>query len=502
MVFVLEKKLKVMGERLKEKSADEVIEYYKPRREDTRFDVLVQMNQAHVAMLVETGIIGRDDGSKIMIALLELQQMGEAGLKFDPYLNDQYMNMESFIIGKVGEDVGGKLHTARSRNDIISCTVRMRARAMINEIIQQMVELRNVLLQRAEEHSSTIMSGYTHTQHAQPITLGHYLVAVADIFERDIQRLEDAYRRINLNPLGACALAGTGFPINRTRTTELLGFDGLLENTLDAISSHDVEQEVASDLAILSTNLSRLGMDLVLWSTYEYGMVEIADRFASISSIMPQKKNPVMAEVLKGGSVSRIFGHLERMQTSLKALPHGISRDAGEVGSALSAAFDEIHGVLKIAIEVVSTLTVNKETMKKRAGEGFTTVTDLADMIVRKKNFSFRTAHRIVGKVVREAIEQHKEANAITAEMIDNAAREVTGKALNLDENTIREALDPAESLRKRETIGGPSPREVMRMVTERKTRIVAEKSRLGQRLTKLEKANDALSAIAKQIAA
>jgi len=489
----LEKGHEVLGERLKEKIADAAIEYYGKHEPDiTPFDALILANKAHVVMLSEMKIIGYRDASAILQTISELEKIGEANFAVDPYLVDLYMNMEAFVVGKLGEAIGGKMHTARSRNDLEPTVLRIAARAALNETIKQVIDLRATLLRQASNHVETIMPGYTHMQHAQPITLAHYLIALADMLERDLHRLEEAYKRTNLSPLGSGALATTGFPIDRQRTAELMGFDALIENSLDGVSSRDFAQETVATLSILLTNLSRFAMDLILWSTYEYGMVELGDAYSSVSSIMPQKKNPVMAEAIRG-SASRIFAHLERIQTVLRALPQGICRDIGEADILLEA-LEEASSIIKVVTGLTSTLIVKIETMKKRAREGFSTATEVADLIVRKRNLSFRTAHRIVGTVVREAIEQQREAEYITTETIDRAAIEVTGRPLGLDERSILEALDPYENVKRRSITGGPAPIEVRRMIEDRTRRISEEEIRSEARIRRLQDAETKLS--------
>jgi len=482
-----------MGERLKEKTADTVIAYYQNHELDfTLFDALIEANKAHVVMLSEKKVISQADASAILQAVLELEKIGQVNFRLDPYLVDLYMNMEAFVVERTGEAVGGKMHTGRSRNDLEPTVLRITARAAINETIEGVIALREILFLRASEYVETIMPGYTHLQHAQPISLAHYFVAVADMFERDIHRLEEAYKRTNLSPLGAGALATTGFPIDRERTAELMGFDALIENSLDAVSSRDFSQETVGSLSILLTNLSRFAMDLILWSTYEFGMVELGDAFSSISSIMPQKKNPVMAEAIRG-SASRIYAHLERIQTVLRALPQGICRDIGEA-DVLLEALQEASSIIKVAGGITTTLIIKTDVMKRRAGEGFATTTELADVIVRERNLSFRTAHRIVGNVVRRAVEQGKESEYITVKTIDEAAIEVTGKPLHLEEKSILEALDPCENVRRRNIRGGPAPTEVSRMIEDRVRRIKEEKMRSEDRVRRLRDAEKNLS--------
>jgi len=479
-------------ERLAHGIANEIIDYFVvPQAEkiDAKiFDALIQINKAHVLMLKEQRIISKFEAARILGALLEVEEQGVENFKINPALGDLYMTIEAYVIDRIGEAVGGKMHTGRSRNDLFQAALHFALARKIHEIEVETIHFRHILLNLAESHAGTIMPGYTHTQHAQPITFGHYLLACFDAATRDFDRLEDSYRRINLSPLGAAALAGTGFPIDRQRTSDLLGFSGLLENSLDAISEKDDVAEVLSVLAILATNLSRFANDLVYWSSLEFGMVEIADEYCTSSSIMPQKKNPWAPEIVRAYSMN-IAGNLFKVLAILKGLPIGLNMDLDVLEAAVWDSVDLTVGVIRIMSGVVRTLTVRKEIMERLSSEGFMTATELADTLVRKKMISFRTAHRIVGLLARRMIERRLSVLDITNTMLDECSVEITGKPLGISNEDLRNALDPRVNLELRKTIGGPAPAETRRMVRQRKRRLTKDRLMLREEEDRMTKA-------------
>jgi len=485
-----------LSERLRRPPAEDVIEYFTKLhlKSDVRMlQAQLEIHKAHVIMLLEEKIITKEQASRILEVIREIERGGAATLEVDPKKGDIYSQTEAYLIKRIGEDIGGRMHTARSRNDLFSCHLRMVSREAINSIILEIIKLRKALLELAKQHTYTIMPGYTHMQHAQPITLAHYALAITDQSERDILRLECCYERTNLSPMGACALAGTSFAIDRARVAELLGFEGVLENTLDAVSSRDVAAELISELAVMMSGLSRFAMDLLTWGTFEYSVTELADEYASVSSIMPQKKNLVSLESIRA-TTAFLIGTLTSALTVLKALPIGMHRDICYIDHAFWDAVDRSVGMVKILTGIVSTLKVNVNLLAERALEGFSTVTDLADTLVREKGLSFRTAHKIVGAIVARAIDEGKLANQITSQMIDDVAQEQIGRRLNLSEESLRKALDPKENVETRRHIGGPAPQEVERMIADREKRIAAEEIRLENRKRSLEKARGELN--------
>jgi argininosuccinate lyase len=337
------------------------------------------------------------------------------------------------------------------------------------------------------------MPGYTHhSQHAQPITFAHYLLASHDAFSRDIRRFEQAYAVVNLSPMGGAALAGTGFPIDRARVADLLGFDGIVENSLDATGHVDFLLQTTAAIAIALSNLGRMSEGIYLWNTAEFGMVELADEYCSISSIMPQKKNPVALEMIRGESVL-VASQLNGMMGILKALPPGGGREWTYVTRAFPGCANSAVGAIKTMAGIVSTLAVKRDVMARRAAEGFSTVTELADQIVRHAGLSFRQAHHIVGLTTLEAVKAGKKANEITGAMIDAAAKEVIGRPLGLNEQIVRNALDPIENVRIRSIVGGPAPDEVRRMIEVRNGVVARDQERLEERRRQLAQAAEGL---------
>jgi argininosuccinate lyase len=452
----------------------------------------LQLHKAHVVMLAEQGIISAATAKAILAELLDLERLGIEAISLDSTLG-LYLSTEKYLLGRLGADVAGRMHTARSRNDLEPASSRLYAREKINHIVQAVIRLKKALLLRAAEHVETVMPGYTHhSQHAQPITFAHYLLATHDAFSRDIRRFEQAYAVVNLSPMGGCALAGTGFPINRERVAGLLGFDGLVENSLDATGHVDYLLQTTAAIAIVLSNLGRMSEGIYLWNTAEFGMLELADEYCSISSIMPQKKNPVALEMIRGESIL-VASQLNGMFGVLKALPPGGGREWGYVSRAFPGCANAARGAIETMAGIVSTLVVKPDVMARRAAEGFSSVTELADEIVRRADLSFRQAHHIVGLTTLEAVKAGKRADQITGAMLDAAAMEVIGRPLRLDEQTIRKALDPYENVRIRSVIGGPAPDEVRRMIHVRNAILAGDQDRLEHRSRQLAQAAQAL---------
>jgi argininosuccinate lyase len=438
-------------------------------------------------MLAKEGIINGEEASKILKSLISV----ETQVTHNPLLSI-YMNAEARVIEEVGE-AGGKMHIGRSRNDLGATIQRMYVRNMILDLSRDLIELWTALLQKSEEHLETVMIGYTHWQQAQPITLGHYFLAHADHCERSLSRLHSAYQFTNLNTLGAAALAGTGWPINRQMTTKLLGFDGILENTLDCVASRDFIVDVSCSIAILMTNLSRLAEDLEIWSTQEFALVELDDSYANTSSIMPQKRNPGTLETVKAHAASAIGG-LTSVVSCLKNVSYTNTGDVREGVFTLRRLSDEALLSLRIMKGVVSTLNVDKALMLKRATASFGMMTELADLIVREHNLSFRVAHEVVASVVEVAVKKGISSTDVSSAILDDAANKVIGRPLNLPQGEVQKALDPHENVKARKTMGGPAPEEVKRMLMERWGRVAGESKRYDDKRSKLSESIDHLN--------
>lgn len=456
----------------------------------------IASNRAHTVMLVECGIIPAGDGAAILRALDGVEAGGVESIPVRPELNDLFTCTEVLLVRSLGDAVGGRLHTGRSRNDLFMGLERMADREAINRVVGELLTLRQTLLERAREHAHTVFPGYTHhSQQAQPITFGHFLLSHHDILQRDVQRLESAYTRTNRCPLGGAALAGTGFPIDRERVAELLGFDGLVENTGDASGGRDFQLELASALAIVGSNLGRLAESLILYTSSEFGYVELADEFASISSIMPQKKNPVSLEMVEAFG-ARSAGHLSSMLAILKSSTLGMSRETGYCDGELTAIVSDVTWAIKITNGVVSTLRVFPERALSALAEGQSSATELADMLVRKQGISFRQAHNVVGKVVATVV-QRTEDRTITAALVNQIAADLLGLQLNLTDAEVSEALDPRTNVEVRSTRGGPAPAEVLRMVEDRLKQLEESRAHQEQRLAALREADRRLRAAA-----
>jgi len=356
---------------------------------------------AHATMLGKKGIIPKKEADRIIRGLEEiLQEIVSGTFAFSEELEDIHMNIEQRLIRKIGA-VGGKLHTARSRNDQVALDIRMYLRDEITGIHDLLGLLQKVIVGLADKHQDVVMPGYTHLQRAQPVLFGHHLLAYYEMFDRDRDRLEDCFRRVNVMPLGAGALAGTVLPIDRALVARLLGFPSLCENSIDAVSDRDFAIEFTSVCAQIMMHLSRLSEELVIWSTAEFGFITIADAFTTGSSIMPQKKNPDVPELTRG-KTGRVYGSLVSLLTIMKGLPLAYNRDMQEDKEPLFDAADTVSLTLSVVTEMLKGITVHRDTMRMAAEDGFITATDLADYLVRK-GMPFRRAHEIVGNAVLRA---------------------------------------------------------------------------------------------------
>jgi argininosuccinate lyase len=439
------------------KIPEDVLEYLSSRDADKRiFEADLLVDRAHLIMLREVGLISCEVCSCIIAALDDVNEsdLGRG--------EDVHEAIEAKVLAKVGPE-GGRMHMARSRNDEVATCIRLALREEMQALMNEQLSLIQTLVNLAQMHIETIIPGFTHTQHAQPTTLAHHLLAHADAYFRDLARIEDAYKRVNLSPLGAAAFASTGFQIDRLRTCQLLGFDGLVENSMDAVSTRDFILEVLADLAILMINLSRLAEELILWSTSEFGYLELDNLFASTSSIMPQKKNPDTAELARGKTGS-VMGSLVSALAICKALPLSYNRDLQEVTPHLWRGMDWARSTVRILDGCVSSLKFNLEKMEHSSGSGFSTATELADSLVRVTGMPFRTAHSIVGRIAALGRSPGMgELDEISLEMAGFRASERGFSDVDLEK-----ALDPRSNVRLRANTGGPAPSETLRMIESR----------------------------------
>ncbi len=417
-------------------------------------------SQAHAIMLARQDIISDADLKEILYWLRKAEEdMQNGTLTLDPNKEDVHMNVESYLIENAGIEFGGKLHTARSRNDQVLVDARLYIRDEILNVKRGISSLCEAFLSIAKEHVDTVMPGYTHTQHAQPISLGFWATAYVSMFLRDQKRLQAAYELVNTNPLGACALAGTTFPIDRNITTDLLGFDFAHEHALDVISSRDFIAETLFALSLAMANLSRISEELVYWTTYEFGIAELDDAYSSGSSIMPQKKNADIAELTRGRT-GRVYGALMDLLTNLKGLPLGYNRDFQEDKPPLWEAFDIVKACLGILPNLLNTTKFKTERMTDLVNANFATATELANYLVKEHQISFRESHEIVGWLVGELVAQEK--TFLDWELTQNLLKQ---KDIDLPISELQQILDAELAIQNNQSLGGTSPAEVSRMI-------------------------------------
>lgn len=400
---------------------------------------------AHVAMLSQCGIISADDATLITKGLHSLKEKAEnEQLPYSVKLEDIHLNLESQLTEMIGP-VGGKLHTGRSRNDQVATDMHLYLRKQTENIIDLIEEMQGALLTQAKAHVETIMPGYTHMQRAQPISFAHHLMAYFWMLERDKERYQESLKRINLSPLGAGALAGTTFPIDRELTAELLGFNGIYENSLDAVSDRDFILEFLSASSILMMHLSRLGEEIILWSSQEFRFIELDDAFSTGSSIMPQKKNPDMAELIRG-KTGRVYGNLMGLLTVLKGLPLAYNKDMQEDKEGMFDTVKTVTGSLKIFAGMIETMKVHHAQMESATKNDFSNATELADYL-SGKGIPFRESHEIVGQLVLTCVnKQCYLADLTLAEFKE---------AHPLFESDIYEVLNPVTAVKRRNSAGG-----------------------------------------------
>ena len=457
---------------------------------------VLDINKAHVIMLTQKGIIRKEEAAKILKGLKELEpSLEKLG---DSKYEDVHVLIESELIKSIGEELGGKIHAGKSRNDQVATALRMELRSNILELLSHLIELRKTLIDKAMEHLSTVMAGYTHLQHAQIITLGHHLLAYHDMFERDFQRLKELYARINLSPMGSCALATTTLDIDRKLTAKLLGFDGLVENSIDAVSSRDFALEALADFSIISVHLSRLAEELILWSTLEFSFVKIPDAYVSTSSIMPQKRNPEVAELIRA-RCSHVIGDLNSALTIMKGLPLTYNLDVQEVTPHMWNGYWTTLKSVRMMKEMIGELKFDAERLYREASRGFPSATEIAETLVSEYDIPFRTAYQIVGKLVYELASEGKEQYQITAESIEDLTRKY-GKEIEVDRERLRNILDPRVNVKLKSVIGGPSPKEVKRMCEERIKKLSLDKEWLNTRLNSLLEASRRLKEFVKEL--
>jgi len=435
--------------------------------------VVIKINSAHVIMLAEKGIIQRNVAAQLLSALKDVPP--DIEMKDD--LEDVHMNVENFIISKIGLDSGGMMNLAKSRNDQVATALRMVLRDELISIGEAMVSLEKSLIDQSTKHYDTFFAGYTHLQRGQPVTLGHHLLAHFDSLDRDFARLVDCYLRTDLSPMGAGALAATGFPINRERVAELLGFESILENSLDAVSSRDFATEAIYICAQAMTDLSRLAEELILWSTKEFSFAEMPDEYSSTSSMMPQKKNAIVPEIFRART-SQVLGDLVAAMGIAKSLPLSYNLDLQELTRNLWSATDKTSSSISILSNVVYETRFNTEKMMDAAtSDEFLFATELADHLVKKFGIPFREAHARVGKLVKLASGRGKIASQLTS-LDSSTISKTLGIALRSED--LGAIFDPKLVLSRRTATGSPNPELVLFACKQREKVIQKHKATLS----------------------
>ncbi|MEJ2042124.1 MAG: argininosuccinate lyase [Reinekea sp.] len=420
---------------------------------------------AHATMLAECGVLTDDEKDTIVKGLRDVQADIEAGkLQWSVTLEDVHMNVEAALTNKVGV-VGKKLHTGRSRNDQIATDIRLYLRDAVDQLGNEISRLQMALIDQAEHEADTIMPGFTHLQTAQPVTFGHHLLAWNEMLQRDYERLMDCRKRVNIMPLGAAALAGTTYPINRQRTAELLGFDRPSVNSLDSVSDRDFGIEFTHTGSLIMMHLSRMSEELVLWASSQFDFINLPDRFCTGSSIMPQKKNPDVPELVRG-KTGRVYGHLISLLTLMKSQPLAYNKDNQEDKEPLFDTIDTLAGSLRAFADMVPHIQAKPANMREAAAKGFSTATDLADYLV-KKGLPFRDAHEVVGESVAFGIQEGKDLSELSLDQLQSFS--------NLIHEDVFDVLTLEGSVAARDHLGGTAPNQV-RLAAGKARQLVAQR--------------------------
>jgi len=454
-----------------EKGMDEIVEEFNASIffDKRLYDCDIAGSIAHVTMLCEQGIVNKEEKNKIVETLKEIKTEIENGqIEFNVHDEDIHMAVESILIKRLG-DTGKKLHTARSRNDQVAVDTRLYTKKEINEIIENLKFMEQVLIEKAEKYCDKIMVGFTHMQHAQPVTIGFHLMAYFQMFKRDIERFQQSLERTDYNPLGSCALAGTTIPINRHRTAELLGFKNVTENAMDSVSDRDYILEFMSDASICMMHISRFAEEFVYWNSQEFSYISIDDSFCTGSSIMPQKKNPDIAELLRG-KTGRVYGNLVQLLTVMKGTPLAYNKDFQEDKEGLFDTVDTLKKSLLIFAKMIEKTEFNLENMQKHLKKGFLNATDIAEHFV-KNNIPFREAHELVGKMVKYCEINNKDFSDLSDEELKNIDKRISISLL--PDLTMEGCVNG------RVSFGGTAPTEVQRQINVGRKWLEGEKNEL-----------------------
>ncbi|MCA0151553.1 argininosuccinate lyase [Rossellomorea vietnamensis] len=460
---------------------------------DYLFHVMFDIHRAHVIMLSEQKILSKHEAEKMLDGINRVAETDVVGVCYQPQFEDLFFMMEAKIGEEIGDELAGKIHIGRSRNDMGVAMYRLVLREHLLRLLQTSNQLSEVLLSQAEQHTETVMTGYTHTQPAQPTTLGHYFLAIYDVLQRDMKRLQSAYETVNQSPLGAAALTTTGFPINRERTRELLGFDSIIENSYDSIGGADYLLETSTALMTCMVNTGRWIQDFLQHVTREFGTFLVADPYVQVSSIMPQKRNPVSIEHSRS-IASSAYGDALAAMNMVHNTPFGDIVDTeDDLQPHLYRAFNNANRVLKLMYAVIATLKVNKDHAKEMSKKSSITITELADTLSRDYSIPFRKAHSIASFISRKTIQERKELYDWDVEEINKMIQEHA--TISLTDEEWKKIISPEYFIKIRDIQGGPNPDEVKRMINTRNKTLTLQREELDHTVQSLiERRKDLVS--------
>ena len=472
----------------------DVSEFTSSIKDDAKLcSAVVQINTAHAIMLTEQKIIKPSDGAKLVQALTT-----DLSVKLDASSEDVHMAVEEAVLETTGAETGGNLHIAKSRNDQVATAIRMVLRQQLLDLMLSVTELQESLAQASEQHLKTVILAYTHLQPAQPVTFAHYLLSRFDALDRDLRRLKNVYARVNVCPMGAGALATTSFPINRKRMRELLGFDGLLENSIDAVGSRDFILETNAVLTLIAINLSQMAEDLIVWSSPDFGVIELPDDFTSTSSMMPQKKNPEVPEVIRARA-GHVLGDFVASAAAMKNMPSTYNLDFQEVTPKLWSALENVRSSVTILAQLIPNLKVTSD-ISAKASANFVAATELANILVRDYAVPFRSAHKIVGSLVKSLLAAKQTLTDVTPEILWKIAKSSAGIELFVKAKDLVPLSNPLKIVESHKVTGGPAPSEVKRALFARKKSLAVAKSSVSKMKQCLQEAEGNLKLTAKSV--
>ncbi|WP_172370078.1 argininosuccinate lyase [Sporosarcina jiandibaonis] len=462
-------------------------------------DYMMQINIAHLVMLQEQGLVNDAEAQKIGKAISEINREFYKTSSYDAVYEDLFFRIEHDLITKAG-DIAGNLHIARSRNDMGIALYRMTIRKKLLKLMKALLSVQESLHAFANDHIETIMIGYTHTQQAQPTTLAHYMKGLIDKLDRDFIRLQAAYKTVNRSSMGAAALTTSGFAISRERMQELLSFDDIIENSWDSVAGADYLMEVSTAVQLASLSLGRSVQDLLTWATQEFNVVKMANPYVQVSSIMPQKRNPVSLEHARS-LLSTVVGDANTVLTMIHNTPFGDINDTeDDLQPYLWRPLDQLSGIYELFASVIVTMSVNKEGLEKRARESFANVTELADTLVRFEKISFRQAHHIVSNAVRALDASGKEKlSDFTYDLVNQESMNVIKRPLTITEEQFKKALCPRNFVELRTILGGPAPKTMINSLSKSRSRVTASNEWVDKKIVEIEKAEAVLEGFAEQ---